>query len=115
MPDEQIPMLAGEPMVCEQHFWRLWPDNDGDCPGPGMTLSGAEGYQKQLDRLRESLAAVRRRMVVDHYTGTAPDSARYWVCRICAWLWKDGESENHDPTCPLLGPPAPEAKEQVHG
>ena len=40
--DNLIPMLMGQPMVCEQHPWRLWPDNDADCAGPGMQLGATD-------------------------------------------------------------------------
>ncbi len=51
-----VSMIGGEPMVCEQHPWLLWPDNDTECSGPGMPLSGAEGYHAETiaqARLRE--------------------------------------------------------------
>ncbi len=48
----EIPLIAGEPMVCERHFWRLWPDNDPECPGPGMPLGAAQGYYRQLQEAR---------------------------------------------------------------
>jgi hypothetical protein len=37
-----IPLIAGEPMVCEKHPYRLWDGStyDSGCPGPGMPLSG---------------------------------------------------------------------------
>lgn len=36
-----IDLIAGEPVVCEQHPWRLWPARDKSCPGPGMPLRAA--------------------------------------------------------------------------
>ena len=51
--------IAGEPMVCESHPWRLWPDGDVGCAGPGMPLSGAEGYQKQLESALERECRLR--------------------------------------------------------
>ena len=64
MPDltGKLDWIAGEPMVCEEHFWRLWPAGDDEgCPGPGMPLSGAEGYDKQMDKLKgERGAAIER-------------------------------------------------------
>jgi hypothetical protein len=53
-----VPMFYGEVMICEKHFWLLWPH--GDCAGPGMQLKDAEGYRKQLDRLREALNESKR-------------------------------------------------------
>lgn len=38
-----IDLIAGEPMICESHPWRLWPSNDEGCAGPGMPLSAIEG------------------------------------------------------------------------
>ena len=37
----EIPWIVGQPMVCEQHPWLLWPDGDEDCAGPGMPLMAA--------------------------------------------------------------------------
>ena len=49
----EIDMIAGEPMVCEQHPWLLWPSRDPDCGGPGMPLSAArtliEANQKTIE------------------------------------------------------------------
>ena len=50
-----VDLIAGEVMVCEKHPWRLWPSGDKDCCGPGMPLSAAEGYNKQLLALQARL------------------------------------------------------------
>ena len=39
-------MIAGEVMVCEEHFWLQWPHDD--CPGPGMHLEAAQGVAVRL-------------------------------------------------------------------
>ena len=38
----EIPWMVGQPMVCEQHPWLLWPDGDKECAGPGMPLMAGE-------------------------------------------------------------------------
>ena len=62
---------------------------------------------RALQEHRKALLAVRRRVVVDHYTGSSPDSPHFWSCRLCTWIWKHGEPELHEPTCPLAAAPEP--------
>ena len=52
-----VESIAGEPMICEQHFWMLWPHDD--CAGPGMPLSGANGYHDQLAALQPTWTTAR--------------------------------------------------------
>lgn len=48
------------------------------------------------------LAEVRRRMITDHHTDTSgSDASRWWSCRVCAWSWRHGQPELHEPSCPL--------------
>ena len=54
---------------------------------------------------KERLAEVRRRMITDYYTGTSPDSPHWWACRVCSWVWRNGEAELHEPSCPLEAQP----------
>lgn len=54
-----------------------------------------------LKRARERLAEARKRMIRDFYTGTAPESPRWWSCQVCGWNWRDGSAELHDQGCPL--------------
>ena len=51
--------------------------------------------------LRETLAEVRRRTVTMFWKGTAPDSPAWWSCRLCSWMWKDGDAEMHKAGCPM--------------
>ena len=67
------------------------------------------------DNPNDNLDEIRRRMISDHYTGTSPDSSRYWTCRVCEWAWNDGDTPNHEPSCPIkplvyFEPPATTAK-----
>lgn len=79
--------IAGEPMVCEQHPWRLWPSRDEGCAGPGMPLSGAQPWPTQdLDAARaEAVADERRRMAgvlrekAEVYTDTYRSSKKVLV------------------------------------
>ena len=62
-----FPMIAGEPMVCEKHPWRLWqgghvtPDGvqEDDCAGPGMPLSAGEYLSDKVERLEAALSILR--------------------------------------------------------
>lgn len=66
----------------------------------GMNLEQA---MAELLKTRVRLREAHRRTVRDHYTGTGSDAPRYWSCGLCAWSWKHGEPELHEPTCPLAG------------
>ena len=50
------------------------------------------------------LAEVRRRVIVDYYTGTSPDSPHWQVCRLCSWVWRWEGKETHDIGCPMEKP-----------
>ena len=51
--------------------------------------------------LKERLAEVRRRVITDFSDGTGPSSNHWWVCRLCEWVWRDGEAELHEESCPM--------------
>ena len=53
--------------------------------------------------LRETLAEVRRRTVTPFWKGTADDDPRWWSCRLCSRIWKDGDEELHEASCPMQG------------
>ena len=46
---QHIPLIAGQPMVCEAHPWLLWDGAERRCcAGPGMPLSNVETYMRSL-------------------------------------------------------------------
>ena len=56
---------------------------------------------EELLAARERLAEVRRRAIVDFYTGTDSISPHWAVCRVCSWVWKFEEAELHEKGCPI--------------
>mgnify|MGYP001585905410 CR=1 FL=1 len=61
-----------------------------------------DAAQAQLRALRQKWDEVRRRMIRDHCSGTSLASPHFWLCQVCAWAWRYGEPELHEPTCPLV-------------
>lgn len=51
--------------------------------------------------LKERMAEVRKRVIVNYCTGTAPDSPKFQACLLCHWSWHYGEEELHEPSCPM--------------
>ena len=76
-----FPVIAGEPMVCEKHPWRLWQgrhispngnDLEEDCAGPGMPLSAGEYLQRRLTAAEarcKVLEVAHRRIIACFYSG----------------------------------------------
>ena len=64
-------------------------------------LTAGDRALRALQEHRKALREVHRRVVVDHYTGSSPDSPRWSNCRLCSGTWRYGEPELHEPTCPL--------------
>ena len=58
LQNESVPMLYGEPMICEEHFWLLWPHDA--CAGPGMQLKAASGYRDKIATLTTRVEALER-------------------------------------------------------
>ena len=56
---------------------------------------------KRRRTLKERMAEVRRRVIVDYNTSTASDSPQFSACLICNWCWNRGEPEMHEPGCPI--------------
>ncbi|HHT9130858.1 MAG TPA: hypothetical protein ACFYED_00020 [Candidatus Tripitaka californicus] len=54
----------------------------------------------KVGRLQALLAEVRHRTISDFWTGTTGLDSHYWICRLCTWHWRDGQSEAHEPGCP---------------
>jgi len=79
-----------------------------DVPALAAALTQAADALEQAQRERDALAlqvtalreAVRWRVLVEHWTGTAPDAPHMWSCLLCSWIWADGHPESHDADCP---------------
>ena len=63
---------------------------------PSMAVNGRRSYQRAIELLRaqltEALArekALHKRLVTPFFEDLAPDSLRWWSCRLCDWLQKN--------------------------
>lgn len=65
----------------------------------GGQLDAKEG--DDMSTLTKRLAEVRKRVIVDFYSGTAPSSTHWVACRLCDWIWRWGEAELHAEDCPV--------------
>ena len=49
----------------------------------------------------QRLAEVRRRVIMDYYTGPVSNSIHLVRCFLCGRTWRYEETESHKPGCPM--------------
>ena len=60
-----------------------------------------------LQEYEARIAELRKRLIVEFYTGTEAKATRFLSCRVCGWSWRKGQPEAHEPSCPLVGTGTP--------
>ena len=54
-----------------------------------------------MTTVADRLAEVRRRVIVDFWSGTDAASGHWQTCRLCSFSWHFGETELHEMGCPM--------------
>ena len=73
-------------------------------PGRMRFVANDEGIRPagHVSLPADVVGELRKRLIRDHYTDTTgSNDSRWWGCRVCEWVWRHGDKENHDVDCPM--------------